>query len=188
MTSVTLAAARPITQDFEIQYQGRELGKATMTWTKPEKGRFTVQGRADIRHPQQAAKVYRFSVDMAFQVEGRRMTVLQRKNRFNREAEEHKAAIENLVPFLSLVQSADFPSLDRPTESSFLAPEGYYQLRWFPGSGEIEAVLTCDDELVARFRVRAFESGRYRLHQVSIAAAGNQVVDFVLDGGPGTVQ
>lgn len=167
-------------QAFVAQYEGRSLGEGKLILTPLEKSSFEVKATGEIRHPHETNKVYKFSLQMHFKLEGRRISILRNVSRYNREAAEHRTAIEQLVPFLFLVAMTDPPDLVDPTERTYLAPNGYYVLRFLPTRHQIEGILHCDDVRLARFFLKPMEQNEVQLSHVKVSVMGDQEIDFLL--------
>jgi hypothetical protein len=128
----------------------RDIGRAVVRHVSLPGGRFRVTGGAQVEN-RDRRKLYRFSVDMTFGAQGRRLTVVESRNRFNPAGEEIRVQVERAVPFLSLLRTLPIPLPAEEPARSFLAPHGYFVLRYARTEARAEVSLHCDDELVGRF-------------------------------------
>lgn len=149
----------------------REIGAAQLSYSEP----FRVRGAAQVEH-REKKKVYRFNLDMAFKLEGRRLRVLDNKSRFSADSAELRDKVERVVPFLYLLRTLPVPTEAEEPTRTYLAKHGYFVLRYARRERWIEATLHQDDELVGTFRLARGTPNS--LDYIEIPATQNVTVRF----------
>lgn len=152
------AAPRPQTERFlvnaavsgVVRSNLKDLGRASVQCLELPNHKFRVRAGGSVSNPEKK-KAYKFAVDMTFSLAGRRFSIVSSGNRYNADAQEFRDRVERVVPFLHLVKSLPVPSTADEPSRSFLAPHGYFVLRYRRTERQVEVSLHQDDSLVARF-------------------------------------
>lgn len=102
--------AETIGYTFQVQADARmfgtfgDLGTATMQFTPERDAGFRVSGTGTVMHPLDSAVIYRYELDMHFQLRGNEVRILSKHNTSNKAGETIVAAVEEIVPFVYLSQ------------------------------------------------------------------------------------
>src|SRR4051812_39584495 len=87
--------AQTIAYTFRVQAESRvlgaafgDLGTATMNFTPEKDASFHVTGGGNVVHPMDAAAVYRYTLDMRFQLKRDQILVLSHQNTCNKAGQD----------------------------------------------------------------------------------------------------
>lgn len=120
-----------------------------MQFTPERDAAFGVRGGGTVTHPLDAAVVYRYEIDMHFQLKGNQVRILSKHNTSNKSGERIVAAVEEILPFvyLSLV-------LPRSAKGYSLSAAGAPHTLTYAGGNPVEVSLGRDSRELARFYVQ----------------------------------
>lgn len=128
----------------------RDIGKSWMESQTLPGGRFRVRGAAAVEH-REKRRHYKFTLDMTFKRTGRRFVVEADASRFQGHSEDLADEVRRVVPFIYLVRTLAAPGPNDEPSVSFLAPHGYFVMRYGVTQRDVEVGLYQDDKAVARF-------------------------------------
>lgn len=179
------AAPPPVTDKFlvdasvggVVRRDLREIGKAALQYVPLDAQRFRMRGAAEVVH-REKKKLYKFQVDMSFQLAGRRLAVLDNKSVFAGDAAELREKVERVVPFVYLARTLPVPGPAEEPSRTWLAKHGYFVMRYARRERGVEATLHQDDELVARFQLTERPGRAPDLEKIAIPAAESVMVEF----------
>ena len=188
--SVAEPVAPPHTDRFDVSASVggversnlRDIGKATLQYVELPKA-FRMRGVAQVEH-REKHNVYRFQLDMTFRLEGRRLEVVENRNRFPGDAAEVRDKVERAVPFLYLLRALPVPPEADEQSRSYLAKHGYFVVRYARRETNVEAALYRDDELVGKFWLAPHPGAANDLDRIEIPASESVMVVFKRKTGP----
>lgn len=167
--------AQTISYAFQVRVEARalgsfgDLGTAIMKFTPEKNAGFRVQGGGDVVHPMDAAAVYRYTLDMRFQMKRDQIQVLSKKNTSNKAGEEILHIVEEILPFVYLAQV-----LPRAAKGYTLGGGGFgaHTLTYAGSAAEMEIALTRGTRPLATFFMKPAKSGpaqilRFRINRKS---------------------
>jgi hypothetical protein len=179
------AAAPPLTDRFivdasvggVVRRDLREIGKAALQYVPLDAQRFRMRGAAEVVH-REKRKLYKFQLDMSFQLAGRRLAVTENKSVFAGDAAELRDKVERVVPFLYLARTLPVPGPAEEPVRTWLAKHGYFVMRYARRERGVEATLHQDDALVARLQLTERPGRAPDLEKIAIPAAESVMVEF----------
>jgi hypothetical protein len=155
----------------------RDLGRAIVEHSPPGERPMRIRARAQVRDPEKN-KLYRFAIDMAYGLALRRLTVIESRNRFNTDAAQFRINVERVAPFVHLVRILPVPGPADEPSRTFIAPHGYFVLRYRRTESGVEASLHQDDELVARFGLSERSNRPCEIEWFTIPSTAEVTISF----------
>jgi hypothetical protein len=178
LASLCAATTEAQVIQFQVgaQYRGvvkksfDSIGSAGIQIAKRPDGGFRVQGSGRVTHPKEKAKVYEFSVDMQFRLNGEVVEYVSSTSSCNAGSEGLKTRIERLMPFLYLVSA--MPAGKGP--KSVRTPHGSYSLKYADVGPKMEVTVEEGKALVGKFFL-AKDGANLSLEKFRIPTKDNNV-------------
>lgn len=172
------AHAQTYSYAFQVQAEAGalgtygDLGSATMTFTPERDAGFRVQGAGDVKHPLDAAAVYRYTLDMRFRMKGDAVQVLSKKNTCNKAGQEILDLVEEILPFVYLAQVL-------PRAAKGYALSGAFGSHTLTFGANQEIALKRGARPLATFFVQPAKSGPARIERFRINRRNGANLMFV---------
>lgn len=188
--SPSAPSAEPLRESFTVngQYRGgiarkgyQDIGEGWVEYRPLSTRKFGLGVHARIRHPEDRGKVYEFTLDMEYAVDGTDVYEIRSNNTFNDLAREYESSITKTLPFVYLMKYVKVPPTTARREIEYTVGRHPFVVRYVDTDKHHEATLYEAGRMVGKFFIlKTFSGPPNDYEKLRVSMTDGTVISFIV--------